>query len=201
MIITGSQIKEAVRHGTITIDPYVEENVQPASIDLTLGDEVRVYTSQVAIDGNMVGGVLSRPGQSLWPSSAFRPLDPKKELPTTKFTMTSEGFVIKPGILYLMHTRERICATTMVSVLDGKSSIGRLGVVVHLTAGYGDPGFDGQYTLEVTCVHPIILYPGMKIAQMRFHVMYGVADSYITKGNYTGANARGAIPSMSHKQF
>jgi len=198
MIISGESIKEAVKSGTIKIDPYVEENVQPASIDLTLGEEVRVYSSQVI---EHTGRDLDRPGEALV-HDVYQPLDPKKALQTTKFKMTDEGFVIKPGILYLMHTHERICSTTMVSVLDGKSSIGRLGVVVHLTAGYGDPGFDGQYTLEVTCIHPVILYPGMKIAQMRFHVMYGeVNTSYATRGHYVGDKAEGAIPSMAHKQF
>jgi dCTP deaminase len=210
MIITGEQIKEAVRHGTLTIQPYVEENVQPASIDLTLGDEVCVYSKQVVYDEDEEAMALSmnwdqgaRPGQSFLSVTNGVFADSKEEQQVHRFTMSKEkGFVIKPGILYLMHTHERICAKTMVSVLDGKSSIGRLGVVVHLTAGYGDPGFDGQYTLEVVCTHPVALYPGMKIAQMRFHVMYGEADtSYATKGHYVGGKAVGAVPSMAHKQF
>ena len=199
MIITGEQIKEAIKQATLTIDPFVEENVQPASIDLTLGDEVRVYAHHVR-HTEYEDHKLYQPGASMSPKTAW--MDPKEKQETFTFKMEERGWLIKPGILYLMHTRERICAKTMVSVLDGKSSIGRLGVVIHLTAGYGDPGFDGQYTLEVTCIHPVILYPGMKIAQMRFHVMYGEADtSYATKGHYVDGKAMGAIPSMAHKQF
>lgn len=191
-ILTGEMIKQEVAAGNISITPYEEKNVQPASIDLTLGEQVKVYKSQV-YEGDL---------RYLQGGYRGAPLDPKELLETIDITMDSDGYAIYPGMLYLMHTQERIHTNKYVSVLDGKSSIGRLGVVVHLTAGYGDPGFDGQYTLEVSCIHPVILYPGMKIAQMRFHLMHGELNmSYATKGHYVGDKALGAIPSMAHKQF
>lgn len=177
-ILTGEEIKKEVAAGNIHISPYEEANVQPASIDLCLGAGVLVY------------------------NHGDEPLDPKKPLSTHFIAIHDLGYTLYPGVLYLMHTLERVHTDKYVSVLDGKSSIGRLGVVVHLTAGYGDPGFDGQYTLEVTCVHPVILYPGMKIAQMRFHLMHGELNtSYATKGHYVGERATGPVPSMAHKQF
>lgn len=199
-ILTGEEIKKEVSAGNISITPYEEKNVQPASVDLTLGEGVKVYASQVY-------GLSSRavsPGSELRviPPENSTPLDPKKPLETQSLVVAATGFTIYPGILYLMHTHERVHTNKYVSVLDGKSSIGRLGVVIHLTAGYGDPGFDGQYTLEVSCIHPVILYPRMKIAQMRFHLMHGELNtSYATKGHYVGDQAMGAIPSMAHKQF
>lgn len=91
-------------------------------------------------------------------------------------------------------------------VLDGKSSIGRLGVQVHVTAGYGDPGFDGQYTLEVTSVYPVRVYPGMRFCQMRFHTR-DLGDQTVLKGpllyagSYEGETSRGPVPSMIWRQF
>jgi dCTP deaminase len=116
--------------------------------------------------------------------------------------MSEHGFHIEPGRLYLMHTRERICTRKYVPIIDGKSSIGRLGVLVHVTAGYGDPGFDGQYTLEVTSIaHTVVLYPGMRIAQMRFHAIQGDVADYQERGSYTGADAVGPVRSASWRQF
>lgn len=199
-ILTGEAIKQEVSAGNINITPYEEQNVQPASIDLRLGSGVKVYESQVYGWENK----RRRQGNELRliPALQSEPLDPKKPLDVLSHEMSETGFTILPGVLYLMHTRERIHTEKYVSVLDGKSSIGRLGIVIHLTAGYGDPGFDGQYTLEVSCIHPVTLYPGMKIAQMRFHLMHGELNtSYATKGHYVGDQAVGAIPSMAHKQF
>lgn len=201
-ILSGEEIKREVSAGNINVTPYVEENVEPASIDLTLGRSVLVYSSQVLVDEvwSLRSGAL--PGASIRPLERKKPLDSKEQLATDSFVIGDLGFVVMPGVLYLMHTNERIHTSKYVSVLDGKSSIGRLGVVVHLTAGYGDPGFDGQYTLEVSCIHPVILYAGMKIAQMRFNTMVGSTDmNYVTRGHYVGDKATGAVASMSHKQF
>ncbi len=199
-ILTGEEIKREIADGNISITPYEEKNVQPASIDLRLGEGIRIYTD--IVNGWWNEAPPEVPGSLLMPRQTFKYLDPKKPQATTEIKMDERGFIIKPGILYLMHTQEKIHTEKYVSVLDGKSSIGRLGVVVHLTAGYGDPGFNGQYTLEVTCIHPVILYPGMKVAQMRFHDMRGKGNaSYASKGHYVGDRALGAIPSMAHKQF
>jgi len=128
-------------------------------------------------------------------------LDAKKKNGVVEYEMDGRGILIKPGLSYLMHTAERVFTERFVPVLDGKSSIGRLFVFVHVTAGYGDPGFNGQYTLEVTSVHPVVLYPGMRICQMRFHTLVGEVDSYQRRGSYRGRLAEGPIPSQSYKMF
>ena len=99
-----------------------------------------------------------------------------------------------------MHTVERIHTKKYVPVLDGKSSIGRLFMKIHETAGYGDPGFNGQYTLEVTVVHPLRVYAGMRVAQMRFHSICGEVEKPYN-GNYVGDAARGPVASRAYKQF
>ncbi len=101
-----------------------------------------------------------------------------------------------------MHTEERIHTNVYVPVLDGKSTIGRLFVSIHETAGFGDVGFNGQFTLEVTCTHPVILYPGMRIGQIRFHTVCGeVGKAYDQTGKYKGELAEGPVPSQSHRMF
>lgn len=176
-ILTGEEIKRQIAVKNIHITPYNPSRVQPASIDLTLGHGVRTYYN--------IGK---------W-------LDSREYMQTRLLDLTSSGYVIRPGVLYLMHTEEIIHTEKYAPVLDGKSSIARLGVVIHLTAGYGDPGYNGQYTLEVTCIHPVKLYPGMAIAQMRFHELVGEVKSYKIKGHYVGADAQGAVASMAYRQF
>lgn len=177
MILTGPAIRAAIDRGDIEIDPFNPEHVNPASVDLTLGDEVLVY---------------SRCGEP------HLLLDAKKDNPTCVILIN--GWLdIQPGHLYLMHTVERVRAARFVPILDGKSSLGRLGVSVHQTAGYGDPGFDGQYTMEVTCVLPVRLYAGMRVAQIRFHAVQGEIEMY--RGNYVGEAASGVVASRSWRQF
>ena len=115
--------------------------------------------------------------------------------------MTTQVFGVKPT------TTVDECMALMtdkgirhVPVLDGKSSLARLFVSVHATAGYGDAGFDGQYTLEVTVTHPIVVFAGMRIAQIRFHTMHGEVGK-LYSGNYTGETSKGAVASRAYKQF
>lgn len=195
-VLSGKAIEEAVAAGRIQVDPYNAKYLNPASYDLTLGDEVRVYT-------NSITGSLWGDGTYMHPRAqdSFQKtiLDSKVANPTTSCKMGPEGFILKPGIGYLMHTHERVVTDSFVPVLDGKSSIGRLFITIHVTAGYGDPGFNGQYTLEVTAVHPVRVYPGMRFCQIRFHTIAG--EPVLYKGHYTGQKALGAIPSRSWEQF
>jgi len=188
-ILSDSAIQAAIEAGDISIDPFNPKQLNPASYDLTLGSEVRVYTDWVE------GG-----WDALTPNAEA--LDIRKELRTKTLNISAdEGIVLQPKIGYLMHTRERVCSRKYNPVLDGKSSIARLFIQVH-AAGYGDIGFDGNYTLEVTVVHPIRVYPGMRIAQMRFHTIAGeVAETYDKVGHYTGVFAQGAIASQAWRQF
>jgi dCTP deaminase len=189
-ILTDSAIMAAVETGDILIEPFRLDQVNPSSYDLTLGPEVRVYEEWVDLEGGE---------QHAYPRS--RILDIRQEPKTVAFQIPEDGIVLRPGIGYLMHTAERVRSFRYNPVLDGKSSIARLFLQVH-AAGYGDLGFDGQYTLEVTAVHPLRIYSGMRIAQMRFHTLEGeVRRSYQETGHYTGEAARGAVASQAWKQF
>jgi dCTP deaminase len=192
-ILSGPAIRQAIERGEIEIDPFVPEHVNPVSVDLTLGDEVLVYQRWVE------RGTLDDPilGISDIPGPHY--LDVREKPGTITFALDKRGIILRPGIGYLMHTRERVHTRKYVPVLDGKSSIGRLFMVVHVTAGFGDPGFNGQYTLEVTVTHPLRVYAGMRVAQMRFHTIVGEPELY--QGNYTGDGARGPVASRAYRQF
>jgi dCTP deaminase len=177
-ILSGRAIAEAIDEGSIIIDPYDRKHLNPASYDLTLGDEVKIY------DINSIDNCT---------------LDSKKVNPTRELKIPPEGIRLLPGTGYLMHTRERVGTTKFVPIIDGKSSIGRLFSLIHYTAGYGDPGFAGQYTLEVSVVHPIILYASMRICQIRFQTISGEVDLY--NGHYKGETAQGAVASHAYEQF
>lgn len=152
-ILSDHSIDGCVKAGRIEIDPYNPENLQPASIDLTLSNVFKQYTAQHS--GYMV--------------------DPRipVEMDTT---VVSEGlvFVLPPQGFALGATVERLrFPNDIVGRIEGKSSLGRLGLTAHVTAGFFDPGFNGQATLELHNVSPysILLWPGMLICQMSFHRM------------------------------
>lgn len=177
MILTGPEIQKRVEQGSIEISPYRPDQLNPASYDVRLGNEVWTWREN---------------------AGSPRPIDSREE--QVGVVTTFESLVVHPGRVYLMHTEEVAGAHDLVTVVDGKSSIGRLGVLIHCTAGYGDPGFRGQYTLEVTALgRPVRLYAGMRIAQLRFHTLEGELVGY--QGNYTGEAAMGPQPSRSYKQF
>lgn len=217
-VLTGDEIMRQVSAGRITIDPFDEMQVNPASYDLRLGSKVAVYSDAVHAGWSELSSTLvahTNPpqlkpdvvkytsqvmGANLSAAGAY--MDARKQQHVFEFDIHPErGWLLKPGIGYLMHTVERICTSNYLPVLDGKSSIGRLFIAVHVTAGYGDTGFDGQYTLEVLATHPVIVYPGMRIAQMRFHTVVGeVRDYGMYGGNYVKDAAMGPVPSRAWRQ-
>lgn len=204
-ILSGIEIQAAAKRGEIRIDPFDPNHVNfgdrmnPASYDLTLGRKVAVYSAVTRGDFAPPMPNLP-PGYNLYPGSGW--LDAAKKNEVTEYEMEGDSpLYLRPGVGYLMHTEECITTDRYVPIIDGKSSIGRLFAFIHVTAGYGDPGFNGQYTLEVTVVHPLLVYPGMRFCQMRFHTIVGDVESYKKKGNYQGELARGPIPSQSHKMF
>jgi len=220
-IISGPTIASEVEEGNILIEPGFDPRcVNPASYDLTLGSKVAVYKEAVyfvyagmsyelepldgtyrAHDGSVLELSDSLKSDWMYPSPACI-LSSKRKHEVATFEMNAErGWLLKPGIGYLMHTAERVWTTKYVPVLDGKSSLGRLFMTAHVTAGYGDPGFNGQYTLEVVVTQPVIVYPGMRFCQMRFHTYVGKHLHYEQTGHYVGAAAEGPVPSMSWKQF
>jgi dCTP deaminase len=195
-ILSDQEIRRAIREGDIVIDPFVDDHVNPVSVDLTLGDEILVYEDWVRVRQDpFVSGdrLFAR-------NDPHNVIDVKKEPRMTSCRIPGRGFVLDPSIGYLMHTREVVHTQKYVPVIDGKSSIGRLFMSVHITAGFGDPGFNGQYTLEVTVVHPLRIYAGMRVAQIRFHTICGEVEKPYN-GNYVGNAARGPVASRAYKQF
>lgn len=197
-ILGGKEILKAVERGDIVVDPFDPANVNPVSLDLRLGARVSVYDRVVRARLN---------GEKEEDGTLFEPmyggcLDMSRPNGVVSFDITPRGWMLRPGVLYLMHTLERVLAKDRVPILDGKSSIGRLGVKIHETAGFGDPGFDGQYTLEVTCVQPVRVYAGTRFCQIRFHDISGEFANYGDhKSNYKGDLAVGPVPSRSWRMF
>lgn len=206
-ILSRSAIKSAVECGDIVIDPYDSKQLNSGSYDLRLGRDVKVYKRWVTglryLDFPVPRTYEDCEGQTFGPGLSkyeIGAIDMKEPPETIGYTI-HQKFLLVPGIMYLMHTKERVCSTKYIPVLDGKSSIGRLGIKVHLTAGYGDVGFDGQYTLEVEASGPIWVYPDMRVAQIRFHEVTGEIEDYKKSGHYVDSDAVGAVPSKAYKQI
>ncbi len=187
-ILSGLEILKNIESGDIEVDPFEPDHLNPVSLDLRLGKSVAVYSDVVS-----VGLMCPRDGT----------IDMSRENPVHALEIGDEGLVLVPGVLYLMHTLERVCARRHVPILDGKSSIGRLGIHIHFTAGFGDPGFDGQYTLEVSAMHPVRVFSGSRFCQIRFHEIKGEIRSYKDcRSSYsTAEHSRGPVPSRSWKMF
>ena len=183
MILTDRDIRSGVQLGRILIEPFDSSAVQPASIDMTLADTVRVFTAL--------------PGQDVDPEK------PETTSPTQPVDMTKIGFFrLMPGQFLLGSTLEKVrIPDDLVARIEGKSSLGRLGLMIHATAGYVDPGFSGDLTLEIANVsaNPILLRPGMKIAQLALLTASSPAERpYGSPGlgsKYQGQ--RGTTPSRS----
>lgn len=189
MILSGPEIRNQISDGNILIEPFDDAQINPASYDLRLGRDYATYVPKSHKHPNTLGAVLQGP---------FLNCREPETLEIRRDTIL-DHLTLMPDTLYLMHTVERVRTRRFVPIVDGKSSIGRLGVFVHVTAGYGDPGFDGQYTLEVLVTYPTVVYPGMRFAQIRFHTIQGEVEIY--KGNYLGEFSQGPQPSRIWKQF
>lgn len=186
MIFSDRDIKRAVAEGRIEIDPYVPEYVQPSSVDLRVDKVFRVFQNH------------------LYPL-----IDPKEHQPdltVAKEVPPGGKFVLHPGEFVLGSTFERVrLAEDVVARLEGKSSLGRLGLLIHSTAGFVDPGWNGYLTLELANVSnlPIAIYPEMKIGQVSFYQMTSPADHPYGSGaagsKYQGQ--RGPTPSRVHQDF
>lgn len=153
---------------SLVIDPFDEERVGPNSYDVCLSPNVAWY-APTATAVQMEGGVYR---------DFVGVLDSRTDNPVERAVMPESGFLFVPGRVYLCSTVERTETHGLVPWLDGRSSVGRLGVKVHATAGRGDDGFCGHWTLEVEVVHPVILYPGMRIAQISFFLLKGERKPY-----------------------
>lgn len=159
MVLSDRTIKLEIAKGRIGIEPLDPDDIQPSSVDLHLGEDFQVFRN-----------------------SRLPYIDPAREQPgLTERVVASnaEPFVLHPGEFALGTTVERIALPEdIVGRLEGKSSLGRLGLLIHSTAGYVDPGWDGRLTLELSNVAnlPIVLSPGMKIGQISFSQMTSEVD-------------------------
>ena len=171
MILSGKEIRRRMG-GDIIIEPFSEDQVGPNSYNLRLHRELLVYTEPV--------------------------LDMKKRNNVTSIIIPQEGLVLEPGRLYLGRTIEYTKTDALVPMLEGRSSIGRLGMFIHITAGFGDVGFSGYWTLEISCIHPVRVYPGVEICQIFYHAIEGNYDRYCSD-KYQ--NNRGIQPSLLYKEF
>jgi dCTP deaminase len=175
-MLGGLEIARLVRMGDIVIDPFDPEQLNPNSYNVRLADELLTYA------GTLLDGQYA--------------LDPRRDNPTDRHAIPPHGFRLMPGVLYLGRTVERTYSPKHVPRIDGRSSVGRLGISVHVTAGFGDVGFSGTWTLEITCVEPAIVYPGMRIAQVSFSPVIGDYTPY--RGKYQGQV--GATASRMHAE-
>lgn len=171
MILSGKEIK-AKMGKEINIHPYEERLLNPNSYNLRLHNELLVYEGAT--------------------------LDMKQPNKTKTILIPEEGLLLEPGRLYLGRTLEHTQTDKYVPMLEGRSSIGRLGLFVHVTAGFGDVGFCGYWTLEIHCVQPIKIYPFVEICQIYYHSIEGDYDPY-KSGKYQ--NNTGIQASMLYKDF
>ncbi|MBW6411881.1 dCTP deaminase [Clostridium weizhouense] len=171
MILSGKQIRNKLGKDII-IEPYNENQLNPNSYNLKLHNELLVYEELT--------------------------LDMKKENKCRKIMIPPEGIVLEPNKLYLGRTKEFTETDKFVPMLEGRSSIGRLGLFVHVTAGFGDVGFSGYWTLEIHCIQPIRIYADVEICQIYYHAIDGDYDKYLS-GKYQ--NNKGIQPSLLYKDF
>ena len=152
MILTGPEIQKRIDDGQIVIDPFDAGLINPNSYNLRLHDELMVYEDEC--------------------------LDMRRPPQTRRISIPEDGFELQPNRLYLGRTVEYTETHECVPMLEGRSSIGRLGLFVHVTAGFGDVGFRGFWTLEMICIAPIRIYPGVEICQIFYHTLEGVIEEY-----------------------
>ena len=177
-MLSKKRILEEMSKGNIIIDPFDESQLGPNSYNVKLHDELLVYTCDT--------------------------LDMAKDNPYEIIKIPEKGLVLEPGLLYLGQTVEYTETFGFVPKIDGRSSTGRLGISIHETAGFGDNGFCGFWTLEISCVQPVRIYPFKEIGQVYFEVLdvainedpYGETDYH---GKYQ--NNRGAQTSQMWKEF
>ncbi len=186
MILSDRTIREQMAAGRIVIEPFDESCLQPSSVDVRLDRFFRVFLNHTF--------------------AVIDVKDDQEDLTELVEIGADQAFILHPGEFVLGSTAERVTVPDdLVARIEGKSSLGRLGLLVHATAGFVDAGFDGYLTLELSNVAnlPITLYPGMKIGQISFLRMTTPADNpYGTKAagsKYQGQ--RGPTPSRYFENF
>ena len=171
MILSGHQIRDQLGRD-IVIDPFDESRLNPNSYNLTLHHELMIYEEVV--------------------------LDMRKANRVRRLTIPPEGLVLNPNQLYLGRTAERTETHGYVPMIEGRSSVGRLGLFVHVTAGFGDVGFCGYWTLEMFAIHSVRIYAGVPICQIFYHEIAGPVTEYASNKYQHNADIQ---PSLLFKEL
>ncbi len=171
MILTGPEILRQLG-GNIRIEPFNPEQLNPNSYNLTLHNELLTYEEVV--------------------------LDMRQVNRTRRLVIPEDGLVLNPNQLYLGRTAEFTETHNYVPMIEGRSSIGRLGLFVHVTAGIGDVGFCGYWTLEMFAIQPVRIYPGIQICQILYHHIVGDVREYASN-KYQ--HNRDIQPSLLYKEI
>jgi dCTP deaminase len=171
MILSGLEIKKQLGQN-IFIEPFDENQLNPNSYDLKLNNKLLVYS----------------PGC----------LDMKQETRYEEKIISEKGYVLMPGIIYLCRTVEYTKTLNYIPMIEGRSSIGRLGIFIHATAGFGDVGFRGFWTLEISCIAPVKIYPFVKICQIYYHTICGEYEEYKSNKYQNNTDVQ---PSLLYKDF
>lgn len=172
-VLTANAIRTAMQSREIIIRPFRLRQLNPNSVNLTLGKTLLKYDTTHL-------------------------LDLRTEPTTIPIEIPPEGYVLEPNVLYLGHTNEVTHTNVYAPFIEGRSSIGRMGISVHITAGFGDIGFNGTWTLEITVVHPVRIYANVEICQVAFHTVEGTTTLKY-EGKYN--NQTGPRPSSIWKEF
>jgi len=151
MILSGHEIRRRLGE-EIVIEPFAHENLNPNSYNLSLHSELMVYEEVV--------------------------LDMRTPNRVRRLEIPDKGLTLAPNQLYLGRTVERTETHGLVPMIEGRSSVGRLGLFVHVTAGFGDVGFCGFWTLEMFAIQPVRIYPGVPICQIFYHELTGEFSAY-----------------------
>lgn len=177
MILSDSEILAEIAKGNILIEPFNPAKLGTNSYDVHLGKWLAVYDEDI--------------------------LDARKHNSITRFKIPEDGFILLPSKLYLGVTEEYTETKTTVPFLEGKSSVGRLGIDIHATAGKGDVGFCNYWTLEISVKQPVKIYAGMPIGQLIYFKVEGEISTYYNKKKSAKYNAKSEFPmeSMMYKNF
>lgn len=167
MRLTGNEILTELNRGKISITPFDKKNLGANSYDVRLAPTLHRVTSEI--------------------------LDFNQKIEYEAITIPAEGYTLLPNEFYLGVTLEHTSTELYLPILDGRSTVARYGLSIHQTAGFGDIGFSGHWTLEITVVKPTVVYPGMRIAQISFDRVQGEIHKKYT-GNYANQYSESPIP-------
>ena len=210
MIFIDKTILESLDNGNIVIAPFNKANLGTNSVDLTLSPRMKTYVNgdkwfyENHVQGKPCFSIRDENSETfhLFGLTKGYFIDCKENNETVEHEIPEEGFILQPGKLYIASTNEYTETWNAVPKLEGRSSLGRLGLFIHVTAGYGDVGFCGQWTLELVATIPLRIYPNMKICQISYH---GISEKpnidYSKKESAKYSGQMGATASKMHENF